>query len=188
MTRLEPDAYECSLLAPIATANLLSEICGSSRIGISYRYVLHMSLFAWDPSFSIDHAEIDTQHQGLFKVADNLHSAMLCGDGKTAIGVTFAALINYSKYHFASEEALMRSVHYPAYESHRAEHQAFIQRVYKFSHELQKGNKLTIDTLMFLRDWLKDHIAGRDTLIAKYIAEYIPAKSCHETALMEARA
>lgn len=72
-----------------------------------------MSIFQWKEEFSVDHAEIDTQHKRLFQLAGDLHAAMTEGKGKEALSKTLSNLIDYTKHHFACEERLMQLHDYP---------------------------------------------------------------------------
>lgn len=128
-----------------------------------------MSMFQWKPEYSVGYVPIDQQHMRLFELADELHTAMTAGKAKDVLGRTLASLISYTKGHFATEEGLMRTHHYPDYAKHKAEHDALTARVVQFEKEFQTASLATaINILPFLRDWLTHHIGQSDQKIAAF--------------------
>ena len=129
-----------------------------------------MNMFQWKPEYSVGYAQIDEQHKRLFELASELHNAMAGGKGKEVVGKTLANLISYTKAHFATEERLMQSNHYPDYAKHKAAHDALTSRVVKFEKDFEAGRvALSVDLLQFLKDWLTYHIGETDRKIASYL-------------------
>jgi hemerythrin len=129
-----------------------------------------MSMFEWKSEYAIGHGEIDAQHQKLFKLANDLHSAMLSGHGKAAMSDTLAKLVSYTKMHFASEERLMQAHRYPGYADHKAAHDKLTAQVDGLQQDFEAGRgALTVGLLQFLKDWLQHHIAGTDRKIAEFL-------------------
>lgn len=136
-----------------------------------------MSLFTWQPKYSVHHEMIDQQHRGLFRAADDLHAAMLRGAGRQIITATLAALLDYTEKHFRDEEQLMQKSSFPDFASHKAQHDKFTQQVKELRQAQEEGQMaVTVTTLQFLRDWLRDHIMGLDAKIARHIDGTGPAK------------
>jgi hemerythrin len=130
-----------------------------------------MSLFVWRDAYSIHHSEIDRQHRHLFKLADDLHAAMITGSARAVIAETLDALIQYTRDHFRSEEAIMQAARFPDYSRHKAIHDKFTSQVMELRKSL--GNDkltITLETMHFLRDWLQEHILGLDQQIADHVA------------------
>src|SRR3954470_24863149 len=95
------------------------------------------------------------------------HAAMASGQTKGVLAKTLDRLVQYTAMHFAHEERLMRSHHYPNLAVHQAEHQSLTAQVLKFQADFQAGKAtMTIQLLQFLKDWLEKHIKGSDT---KYV-------------------
>ena len=130
----------------------------------------YMSMFSWQPEYSVGYPDIDNQHKKLFELADELHRAMTSGKGKDVLGKTLSDLIAYTKGHFATEERLMQAHHYPDYAKHKAEHDALTARVVGFQKEFEANRTaLTVGLLQFLKDWLSHHIGETDRKIAAYL-------------------
>src|SRR5512143_2138732 len=116
-------------------------------------------MFEWKDSYSIHVAEIDGQHQALFRLAGELHAAMMTGQGKTALARVLDRLIDYTRVHFAHEESLMRQHQFPQLEAHKAEHDSFTAEVMRFQGEfLSERAAMSVQVMQFLKNWLEKHI------------------------------
>src|SRR6185369_4035031 len=85
-------------------------------------------MFEWKDEYSVHIHSIDAQHQNLFRMAGELHSAMLAGQAKSVMGKVLDRLVQYTAMHFAHEERLMRQRNYPGFESHKVEHDALTRK------------------------------------------------------------
>ncbi len=129
-----------------------------------------MGLFSWSDVYSLEHPQIDREHQALFAMAGELHSAMLGGGGSAVLGDLLACLVNYTKVHFSHEEALMRRHRYGAMDAHVAEHRMLAGQVVELQRKFAAGKiTITMETMQFLRDWLDQHIRRSDQLVAQHI-------------------
>jgi hemerythrin len=124
-------------------------------------------MFEWKDEYSVHIHSIDAQHQNLFRMAGELHSAMLAGQAKSVMGKVLDRLVQYTAMHFAHEERLMRQRNYPGFELHKVEHDVLTRKVLQFQADFRSGTTIiTVQLLQFLRDWLENHIKGSDT---KYV-------------------
>lgn len=136
--------------------------------------LMNMSMFEWTTEYSLGHQEIDAQHQKLFALASELHTAMTQGKGKDALSKTLQNLVAYTKTHFANEERLMRANDYPEYAEHKAAHDALTAQVVEFQRDFESGRVgMTVQLLQFLKDWLRHHIGETD----RHIAEFLKSKA-----------
>jgi hemerythrin len=131
-----------------------------------------MSLFQWKDDYLVGQPDIDRQHKKLFQLADQLHGAMTAGKGKDVLMETLGDLIDYTKRHFAAEEALMQRSNYPGYAEHKAFHDKLTAQVVQFQTDFASGKSIvTIQLLQFLKDWLQHHIGETDRKIAVYLSQ-----------------
>jgi hemerythrin len=122
-----------------------------------------MPLIQWNPSYSVKVGEIDSQHQKLIVMINELNDAMLKGKGKDILSPIIDGLIAYTQVHFSKEELLFDKYQYPDAAAHKAEHVAFVKKVSDFRDGFRKGQmNLTINIMDFLSDWLVKHICGTD--------------------------
>jgi hemerythrin len=131
-----------------------------------------MSFFQWRGEYSVHHTAIDTQHQQLFRLADDLHGAMARGAGRQVIGDTLKCLIDYTLTHFREEEQIMVRSKYPHYVQHKAEHDALTGQVAALKGDFDSGKiSVTVETLQFLKTWLERHIRQSDHRIADFLSK-----------------
>lgn len=129
-------------------------------------------MFEWNSKYSVGIGSIDAQHQTLFAIADELSNAMSAGKGQAVLRKILDRLLQYTASHFAHEERLMRLHNYPDLAKHKAEHEALTKRVQTFSDELKTGRAtITIQVMIFLKDWLTKHIQQSDQAYAPYLIE-----------------
>ena len=65
-------------------------------------------MVSWDPSLAVGNAEIDGQHQELFRRVDQLLRALQLGSVNAEVERVMAFVGDYVHLHFRSEEALMQ--------------------------------------------------------------------------------
>lgn len=129
-----------------------------------------MLTISWNNKFSIDVEVIDDQHRKLFELTENLNniSAKSCTDRE--IMSSLDDLIDYTKYHFHTEEKLMRDEGYPKYNMHKIEHDKLTQQAIDYRMRVFKGKELILDEfLMFLFTWLTKHIMDQDKKIGTFL-------------------
>jgi hemerythrin len=84
------------------------------------------------------------------------------------LGEILNNLISYTATHFKTEEKYFNLYSYPEKETHKVEHEKFVETVTKFKKEFDSGNAtISIEVMNFLRDWLTKHINGEDKKYTK---------------------
>ena len=63
-----------------------------------------MPFIEWNEKYSVHIEEIDSQHKKIFSIINRLHSALKARKGKKVIGNLLDELVDYTYYHFATEE------------------------------------------------------------------------------------
>lgn len=122
-----------------------------------------MSFMNWNESYSVGVETIDRQHSGLFAMINELHDAMMKGQGKTVVGSLLERLIKYTVEHFAYEEAMMGTANYPSLAAHRSRHADLTRQVEEFRARCQSGDgTVNVELLPFLSGWLTRHIQLED--------------------------
>lgn len=129
-----------------------------------------MPLLNWDNSYSVGVPEMDDQHKQLISIANKLYEAMKAGKSKETLSQVFDELIEYTKFHFTAEEALMRKVNYPGLNDQSTQHSDLTKKVLEFQAKFKEGALfISIDVLNFLKDWLVNHIVKMDKLYGSFI-------------------
>lgn len=66
-----------------------------------------MALIEWTPALEVGLEEMDRQHRQLVKILNELHQAMQAGGRQRDLMRVMDELLQYTKYHFSTEERLM---------------------------------------------------------------------------------
>ena len=133
-----------------------------------------MPLIEWDDAFSVGNQQLDEHHKKFFRIINTLHDAMKKGEREEILQTVLKELQEYIQYHFKAEESLMKLYSYPDYSSHKAEHEDAIQKINKFIVDFERGDdKLAIDVLNFLSNWLQNHILRTDRKYIPYLTRKI---------------
>lgn len=132
-----------------------------------------MALIEWHDSFSIGIPPIDSHHRHLVELLNCSYDCVICGAPLESASAVLAKLVDYASYHFVTEEFWMSQNGYPQLAEHAAEHDLFTSRLREIREGFAAGkNSLTLDVLVFLRDWLADHILTSDADFGRYTADH----------------
>ena len=122
-----------------------------------------MTLFPWDNKYEVGVGEIDDQHKKLVSIINELHEAMLLGKGRKVQGGIISELVDYTRYHFQTEEDKLLRYGFPGYAEHRGQHNRFISKLAQIQKKhLDAEYMVTLELNEFLKDWLSGHILGSD--------------------------
>lgn len=125
----------------------------------------------WSEDFSVHHTLMDEQHQTIFRLVNELHTAIFQKKARDVLGDIVQELIDYTERHFAEEENLMRRINFPGYAKHKETHDQLLRQVLDFERKFQAGdNSFSAEMFQFLvSDWLVRHILGMDKQYALII-------------------
>ena len=130
------------------------------------------TMFVWTDDWAVGVREIDADHQRLCALAQSLHRAMLDGRSKAFVEELLARLLDYTDYHFTHEERLMTRIGYPELRQHQREHEKLRSEVRAMQARTASGEvTMTIEVMLFLMNWLKQHTAASDQRIGAYMRQ-----------------
>ncbi|MEZ0536981.1 bacteriohemerythrin [Caldicellulosiruptoraceae bacterium PP1] len=130
----------------------------------------------WASNFQTGIETIDEQHKELIDRVNKLLDACSQGEGKKVLPEVLDFLQNYVVEHFSTEENLMKKYYYPAYLTHKKEHDNFVATFKSLREEIDtKGTGLLITTRVnrLVVDWLKTHILYVDKQLGSYLKDKI---------------
>lgn len=132
-----------------------------------------MAIIEWREEYSVGIQEIDEEHKQLVNLINQLNEAIVLGSKPEKVESVFSQLIDYTRIHFAVEEALMRIVHYKGYDAHKEIHDDITKQVIAFKEKFYSGRYQTASELMnFLINWLFNHINQVDKM---YVETFVNA-------------
>jgi hemerythrin len=126
----------------------------------------------WSDDYTIGIAGIDQHHRMLFKMAEDIQTALDEGQSEAVYGRLLQTLALYARYHFAFEERCMDQYHCPMAPRNRAAHAKFAALLAEFQQRYAARGFDLVDacTLMAIIDeWLTDHICGIDVHLRPYV-------------------
>ena len=134
-----------------------------------------MAIVHWDGSLNTGLKDIDAQHAHLFTVINSMQEKMLKMHNRNAVIDALDSIRNYVRYHFTSEEKLLRENDYPELELHIAEHRVFAQKVDRMARIMEQAGEAAgeeaSELLGFLMGWLATHITSKDMPYSRFLKE-----------------
>lgn len=129
-----------------------------------------MAFINWTSKNQIDIEKIDNQHKKLFQILNDLHAAVSSGQGQYTLTAILDELIEYTVYHFSTEEECFQKCDYPLFAEHKKEHDDLTRQAVELQQQLSEGSAtISFEILDFLHDWLTDHTTGVDMEFGNYI-------------------
>lgn len=129
-----------------------------------------MAFIEWTDKYEVGVKRVDEQHQRLFDLLNDLHAATVNGDEQTTLASVLDALVEYTVYHFETEEKLYVDYKCPDYQTHKTEHDKLTMQATRLQEDFATGSAtISFDVLDFLHDWLVDHTTGLDKQMAPHL-------------------
>lgn len=126
----------------------------------------------WTEALLTGIPQIDKQHRKLVALANDLHHALKEGKAQEVMQQILDELVDYTRSHFSFEEGMMRKYRYPEYDTHIKAHQQLIKQITDiYDNFRNKRGCIGLETFVFLKDWLVNHIMRTDKKYAPHIQE-----------------
>ncbi len=141
-----------------------------------------MILIEWSDKLSVNISIIDEQHKKLISYLNELYTFMKAGKGREIVGETLNNLIDYTNFHFKTEEDFFNKFNYPDKIFHEQEHNEFINKVIKINndyHNSKSSASITsltttaIEVSQFLYHWISNHIMKTDKKYEAFLKDKI---------------
>jgi len=117
----------------------------------------------WKESFCCGNPQIDSQHQSLFRLSNELLEAVLSGRPTADISVLISQLLNDVGQHFHDEELILETAGFPGLNHHVAEHAKLLAKGEELSLQFSAAALPVGDLFQFLAyDVVMLHILGAD--------------------------
>ncbi len=137
-----------------------------------------MPKIEWSESLSVGIEEIDLQHRKIFDLIVSLGDAIRRGDSQSKLEEIIYQMIDYSSYHFETEESYFKKFVFPGQGAHVREHNLFVDEVKTYRTRLERGEKgLAVEIFDFLSGWISQHVQGMDQRYAPFLRYHIMKKA-----------
>jgi len=143
-----------------------------------------IDIIPWDENFCTGINQIDEEHKKLVEIINILATEFAYNTFTLNINTIFNELIDYTKYHFSSEETIWDKYFKDQEDSekHKKAHNNFINELHNLI-ELQKKKpieEIAEITLDFLVQWLVSHILETDRFMAYKVLSLVDGYSNEE--------
>jgi hemerythrin len=130
-------------------------------------------LLEWsDEKMSVKVGMIDRQHKKMVGMINELYDSVEAKQEKELLAGLLIKLVNYTHYHFATEEKYFKQHKYPEMIIHKEQHDQLRTQVAALDERYYTGDKMiTSDVMKLLNDWLFDHIIGSDRKFGQFLNE-----------------
>lgn len=134
-----------------------------------------MAALEWSEEYSVGIKEIDEQHQQWISIYNRLHETLLDSsleEEQEEVKKLLEEIYNYTCYHFASEERLIKELGLPGAAEHWRLHKNFEKIVYEqYRNSRDEKFILTSEVLSMVKKWLLTHILNQDRKIFKGVEQ-----------------
>ena len=153
-----------------------------------------MALFVWQKSYNLGVEIIDEQHKNLVQIINDLDDLLKGSFCSKKLESLFSELVDYTKYHFSTEERLMKTRDYGAarIDAHLRQHYQFVQQIQSLHNDAATLDKQEAEwVLKYLTNWLTNHILKVDRHLAEHLINQeekisAPCKPSLKTSLYKA--
>jgi hemerythrin-like metal-binding protein len=122
-----------------------------------------MAYIDWNENLSVKVSSIDAQHKKLFELINDFYDNIQNRSNDESILCLINGMKQYTQTHFTTEEKYMEKYNYPDYDTHKSEHNKFIEKVSAIEEKYKNGKLiLSFEITGLLKDWLKNHIQIED--------------------------
>lgn len=131
-----------------------------------------MVLIKLEDSLKLDIPEIDSQHETLVGLINELHESMLQRADRAVLDGLLAQLLEHTRHHFDYEEQLMSQHGYPGYDGHKSQHARLIQHLADLIERFQSGELLmSFAAVIELKAWATIHIEKSDRSLGDFLRD-----------------
>lgn len=131
-----------------------------------------MAYFNWTDDLSVNNSTIDSQHLKLIEMINDFYGNIKNHSNEKLINTLLIGMRKYAQLHFNHEEMYMKQNHYPEYETHKKEHDLFIEKLVELEKKHSQGKiLLTFEITSYLKDWVKRHIKVVDKRYSQFFNE-----------------
>jgi hemerythrin len=85
--------------------------------------------------------------------------------------------VHHIKVHFATEEKIMRTIHYPGYAEHKRDHDSFVFEILGNIRDYETEKHYTLYSFTkYLKEWILSHIGVMDKQYFLYLKKMVVAR------------
>lgn len=133
-----------------------------------------MELIIWNEALSTDIPLIDDQHKKLIDKINKFYECIHDTHSNCNLKLLLDSLIDYTYYHFDTEERFFDKYAYPDKIRHKLEHIEFKEKINEYFNALiENKDQIALEILTYLNNWLIHHIMTIDKNYTDFLKEKI---------------
>ncbi len=129
----------------------------------------------WQKKWETGIKTIDDQHKHFVGIVNRTYALNEDGKDKKVLGEILNDLVEFARVHFSTEEEFFEETDYPQTEEHEQKHQELLGKVLDFTRRFeveQDFSELVNDFLVFLKEWLDNHLVKVDHKYIPWLKEH----------------
>ncbi len=128
----------------------------------------------WDDKYLIGIDEIDAQHKKWIDIYNRFVIARQEHNEHEVLKEILMEIVDYTKYHFETEEKYMKKYDYPDISKHKDKHNYLIKEISDLILSVNYNEEEAIVTLeKMMKEWILKHILTFDKAFGKYVNKKI---------------
>lgn len=129
-------------------------------------------IFVWSDSYSVGNPTLDAQHQRLLSVCRQLDEIFSrpAENRRVLLEVLLTELMELSLEHFQTEQRILESIDYAAWDDEAREHEAFIGDLTAMLNQVRSDAPVSGSARISLSGAMIDHLLHSDSRYKPYLA------------------
>lgn len=123
----------------------------------------------WEEKYVIGIPDVDFQHKYFLELIKRYYERVTATMPQELISSHLDEIILYARFHFCSEENIMKIYDYPEYENHNRLHVELIQKLTDEINLYEIKELSGKEIVQFLVGWFLNHTVGEDLKLANFI-------------------
>ncbi|MDA3778701.1 MAG: bacteriohemerythrin [Bacteroidales bacterium] len=129
--------------------------------------------YIWKEKYNLEIEFLDQQHKKFLEIINLLKRKIAEQNySKESISEIFYSLAYYAENYLVKEEIYLSKSQYPKFNSHRKDHNTFIDKIVKFQTDFRLDNKnICLNMYEFLESWFDNHILIKNKEFAEFLKQ-----------------
>ena len=129
-----------------------------------------MPIVTWRDEYNINVEQLDSQHQKMLEIVNNLHAAVEARENKSVLRDMLVELAEFTRVHFSTEEDLMKKYSFPDFQDHQIQHRLLLQHLNDLATAVSIGKHPTFySDYDVSTDWALVHISEYDKSLGLFL-------------------
>jgi hemerythrin len=129
-----------------------------------------MPILVWSDEYCINVAEIDAQHKKLLEYVNKLHAGVEAQIDKKELRRLVLELVDYTRFHFATEEKLMEEHAMEGVANHQNDHESLLRHLVGIVDAISEQKRPAFYSQYDVsNDWFLAHILGFDKNMGAFL-------------------